>query len=52
MTTTGEVACRKAKAIVKEFIKVRKSSIQGFSCKGSATKVYCSADAKSIRWKK
>jgi hypothetical protein len=50
--TTGDVACRKAKAIVKEFIKVRKSSIQGFKCKGSATKVYCKADAKSVSWKK
>ena len=50
--TTGGVECRKAKAIVKEFIKVRKSSIQGYRCKGSATKVYCKADAKIIRWKK
>jgi hypothetical protein len=50
--TTGDVACRKAKAIVKEFIKVRKPSIQGYRCKGSATRVYCRADAKSISWKK
>jgi len=50
--TTGHVACRKAKAIVKEFIKVRKKSIQGYRCKGSRTKVYCKADAKTIRWKK
>jgi hypothetical protein len=50
--TKGDVACRKAKAIVKEFIKVRKSSIQGYKCKGSATKVYCQSGGKSISWKK
>ena len=50
--TKGDVACRKAKAIVKEFLKVRKPSIQGFHCKGSATKVYCQAGGKSVSWKK
>ena len=50
--TKGNVPCRKAKAIVKEFIKVRKPSIQGYNCKGSATKVFCRADAKTISWKK
>ena len=50
--TKGDVACRKAKAIVKEFIKVRKPSIQGFNCRGSATKVFCTAGAKEISWKK
>jgi hypothetical protein len=50
--THGDVPCRKAKAIVKEFIKVRKSSIQGYNCKGSDTKVYCKAAGKSISWKK
>ncbi|MGH2956161.1 MAG: hypothetical protein ACRDL6_04110 [Solirubrobacterales bacterium] len=49
---TGEVPCRKAKAIVKEFLKVRKSSIQGYNCNGSRTRVFCRLDAKSIRWKK
>ena len=50
--TKGDIACRKAKAIVKEFIKVRKSRIQGFNCKGSATRVYCKAGNKTISWKK
>ena len=50
--TKGDVACRKARAIVKEFIKVRKPSIQGYNCKGSASEVYCKAGAKQISWKK
>jgi hypothetical protein len=50
--TKGDIACRKATAIVKEFIKVRKSRIQGFNCKGSATNVYCKSGKKQIIWKK
>jgi hypothetical protein len=50
--TKGDVVCRKAKAIVKEFLKTRKSRIQGFNCKGSATRVYCKSGAKSISWKR
>jgi hypothetical protein len=50
--TKGDVACRKAKAIVKEFIKVNKKSIQGYNCKGSDTKVFCKSGQKSISWKK
>jgi hypothetical protein len=50
--TKGDIACRKAKAIVKEFIKVRKPRIQGFNCKGSSTKVTCKSGAKQISWKK
>jgi hypothetical protein len=49
---TGDVACRKAKAIVKEFLKVRKSSIQGYRCKGSSSRVHCKLDAKTISWRK
>jgi hypothetical protein len=50
--TKGDIACRKAKAIVKEFIKVNKPRLQGFNCKGSDTKVFCKSGAKSISWKK
>jgi hypothetical protein len=50
--TKGDVACRKARAIVKEFLKTRKSRIQGYNCKGSATRVYCKAGVKSVSWKK
>jgi hypothetical protein len=51
--TKGEVPCRKAKAIVKEFIKVNKPRLQGYTCKGSDTKVFCKAPGgKSISWKK
>ena len=52
VTKTGDVPCRKAKAIVKEFLKLREASIQGYDCKGSRTRVYCSTPGKSIRWKK
>lgn len=48
----GDVPCRKAKAIVKEFIKVRKARIQGFNCTGSSSKVNCKSGAKKISWKK
>jgi hypothetical protein len=48
----GGVPCRKAKAIVKEFIKVRKSRIQGFNCKGSSTKVNCKSGSKTVKWQK
>ena len=50
--TKGEVPCRKAKAIVKEFLKLRKPDIQGWDCKGSSSRVYCSIPGKSIRWRK
>jgi hypothetical protein len=50
--TKGDVNCRKAKAIVKEFLKVRKSRIQGFNCKGSSTRVSCKSGDKQITWKK
>jgi hypothetical protein len=50
--TKGDVACRKAKAIVKEFIKVRKKRIQGYNCKGNATKVNCRSAEKEIEWEK
>jgi hypothetical protein len=49
---TGDVPCRKAKAIVKEYLKLRKPDIQGWDCKGSSSSVYCSTPGKSIRWRK
>jgi hypothetical protein len=46
----GPVSCKKARAIVKEFLKKRKSSVQGYHCKGSSAKVRCRLGQKKISW--
>jgi hypothetical protein len=50
--TKGYVDCGKAKAVVKEFIKVNRKTIQGFACKGTDTNVFCKDGSKEISWKK
>ncbi len=50
--TKGPVECSKAKSIVAEFVKVNKKSIQGYTCKGTDTNVFCKLDKKEISWKK
>jgi hypothetical protein len=46
----GPVSCKKARAIVKEFLKKRKASVQGFHCQGSSAKVRCKLGQKRISW--
>jgi hypothetical protein len=49
--TKGQVSsCRKARSIVKEFLKTRNSSIQGYRCSGSSRRVECKLDRKRIIW--
>ena len=53
MKTKGNVSsCRKARTIVKEFMKTRNSSIQGYRCSGSSVRVECKLDRKRINWKR
>ena len=55
VTVKGGTPCWKAKRIVKEFKKTRKSQVQGFSCSGSfvrgrAVTVNCKLLNKKIHW--
>jgi hypothetical protein len=49
-TKGGVASCRKARAIVKEFMKTRKSAIQGYKCGGSSQRIECRLDRKRIIW--
>jgi hypothetical protein len=56
VTVTGNVYCSKAKRIVQEFIRTRKTNVQGYKCSGRSsggrlTLVNCRLQEKLIRWK-
>jgi hypothetical protein len=56
VTVTGAVDCGKAKRIVKEFIRTRKTNVQGYKCSGRSsggrlTVVNCRLQYKLIHWK-
>jgi hypothetical protein len=55
VTVKGGTPCWKAKRIVKEFKKTRKSHVQGFSCSGRTSggrlvEVNCKLQNKRIHW--
>ena len=55
VTVKGGTPCWKAKRIVKEFKKTRRSSVQGFSCSGRTSAgrvvvVNCKLGNKRIHW--
>jgi hypothetical protein len=55
-TVTGVVDCGKAKRIVKEFIRTRKTNVQGYKCSGRSSGgrlsvVNCRLQEKLIHWK-
>jgi hypothetical protein len=56
VTVTGDVPCYKARSIVSEWKKTRRSHIQGYKCSGTVsggrvTAVKCRLLDKIIRWK-
>jgi hypothetical protein len=56
VTVTGAVDCGKAKRIVKEFIRTRKTNLQGYKCSGRGSGgrlsvVNCRQQEKLIHWK-
>ena len=56
VTVTGGTSCRKAKSIVAEYKKTRKTHVQGFNCSGKSsggriTVVNCKLQDKRIHWK-
>ena len=55
VTVKGGTACWKAKSIVKEYKKRRKSHVQGFDCSGRSSggrivEVNCKLQNKRIHW--
>ena len=53
LTTKGAVnSCDKARRIVRDYLKYRVPSIQGFTCNGGDRKVVCALDRKRVIWKK
>jgi hypothetical protein len=56
VTVSGDVPCYKARSIVNEWKKTRKTHIQGYKCSGTVsggrvTAVKCRLQDKTIRWK-
>jgi hypothetical protein len=53
LKTKGRVSsCGKARSIIRDFLKTRNRSIQGYTCSGSSRRVECKLDRKLIIWQR